>query len=363
MGTDPRRPALRAVIMAGGKGRRFWPRSREARPKQLLPIGAPRPLLAETVARLSPMLPAEHLFISCGGDVAAAARALVPEVPAENFIVEPEGRDTAAGVGLALAHLIRRAGAPADAVIAVLPADHVIGAPARFRRALRTAARVAARGLIVTIGIAPDRPSTAFGYLQPGPELAGEAGVRRVARFVEKPDAATARRYVKRGYCWNAGMFIFRLDVMRAAYERHLPAMAAGLTRIGAVLGRRGSKRALAREFGRLEKISIDYGIMERADNVAMVAGDFGWMDVGGWEALYRLRGGDGEANVSAGPMAAVDSRGCYVEAERLVALVGVDDLVVIETEDALLVMRRDRESELKELAGRLKKSGRSDLL
>jgi mannose-1-phosphate guanylyltransferase len=357
-------PSLRAVIMAGGKGRRFWPKSREKKPKQLLPIGAHEPLVRETVNRLRPFLAPEHIFISCGRDLARETAALLPETPADNFILEPVGRDTSACVGLALEHLQHRAGVPADTVIAVLPADHSISRPARFRQTLLLAAKVAhRRGLIMTIGIVPDRPSPAYGYIQPGAPVTGERGARQVRRFVEKPDLATARRYLRQGFLWNAGMFVFRLDVMRAAYARHLPVMAAGLARIGASLDRPGRARVLEREFPKLDKVSIDYGIMEKVDNAAVVPGDFGWTDVGGWDALYCLGGGDGEANVTVGAVEVVDSRGCYAEGERLVALVGVSDLVVIETADAVLVMRRDREADLKQLTDRLLKKGRGDLL
>jgi len=334
---------LYAVIMAGGSGRRFWPRSRRRRPKQLLALGAGSPLVRETLDRLLPLLPPRRIYVSCGRDIARAMAAALPEVPKNNFIVEPAGRDTAPGVGLAIQHLLA-AGVADDAVMAVLPADHSIARPAR-------------RKLIMTIGIKPDRPSAAYGYIQPAARVPGEKGVRRVKRFVEKPDLKTAGRYIRRGFLWNAGMFVFRLDVMREAYRKLLPAMAAGLEKIGAA-GPGSRQRVIARVFPGLRRVSIDYGIMEKAGNAAVVTGDFGWCDVGGWDALYRMRGGDGVKNIAPGRAEFVGSRGCYVESVKLAALVGVEGLVVIETDDALLVLRAEREADLKKLTDRLAAKG-----
>jgi mannose-1-phosphate guanylyltransferase len=358
-------PELYAVIMAGGQGRRFWPRSRRRQPKQLLAIGTREPLLLETVSRLRPLIPAERVLICCGRELAPEVRKLLPEVPEKNLVLEPTGRDTAPAIGLALQHLRRRVGErERRTLVAVLPADHYIRKPGRFRAVLARAARAAdRRGLILTIGIVPDFPSPAYGYIRPGEPVPGEKGVRRVRRFVEKPDPRAAKKYLQQGYLWNAGMFLFRLDTMTAAFRRHLPEAAAGLDRIGAAIGGPGEARVLARLFPRLPRISIDYGIMEKADNVAVVAGDFGWRDVGGWDALYRLLGGEGIKNISRGPAQLVNSAGCYVESEKLVALVGVENLVVIETPDAILVLKRDRETDLKKLTDLLDASGRREVL
>ncbi|HUT53968.1 MAG TPA: sugar phosphate nucleotidyltransferase [bacterium] len=355
-------PALYAVIMAGGSGRRFWPRSRKQRPKQLLALGAGGPLVRETLDRLLPLCPPRRIYVSCGRDIAAAIAAALPEVPQSNFIIEPVGRDTAPCVGLALQHLAA-AGIADDAVMAVLPADHCIGRPARFRSTLARAAAAARRQkLIVTIGIVPDRPSAAYGYIQPAAPAPGEKGARRVKRFVEKPDLKTARRYIERGFLWNAGMFVFRLDVMREAYRKFLPDMAADLEKIGATdAGTRA--RIIARVFPGLRKVSIDYGIMEKAGNVAVVPGEFDWCDVGGWDALYRMQGGDGIKNIAQGPAEFVGSRGCYVESGKLAALVGVHGLVVIETDDAILILRRESEADLKKLTDRLAAKGLARLL
>jgi mannose-1-phosphate guanylyltransferase len=358
-------PPLFVVIMAGGKGRRFWPRSRTGRPKQLLPIGTKEPLLRETVDRLLPLLEPTRIFISTSRELMPAAASLVPEIPSVNFILEPEGRDTAAGLGLALEYVSRTAAAENDeTVLAMLPADHCIGRPGRFRQALKKAVITAARTrAIVTLGIKPDRPSPAYGYIQPGNPLPGHPGVWQVQRFVEKPDPATAQKYIQKGFLWNAGMFIFRCDVMRAAFRCYLPELAAGLERIGRSMGTPRYPRDLARLFPRLPKISLDFGIMEKADHVAVVPVSIDWSDVGGWDALYCRQAQGPAANVATGPVELVDTTGCYVEAERLVALVGVKDLVVIDCPDAVLVMHRDREADLKKLTDRLEKKGRKDLL
>jgi mannose-1-phosphate guanylyltransferase len=355
---------LYAVIMAGGAGRRFWPRSRKSRPKQLLDLSGNGPLVRETFDRLVPLLPPERIFVSCGQDLAAAVSRVLPEVPKKNFVIEPAGRDTAPCVGLAMERLLAAGVDEKRSVLAVLPADHCIGSPARLRRAISRAAGAASRrGLILTIGIVPDRPSTAYGYIQPAGRVRGETGVLRVKRFVEKPDLASARIYLRRGFLWNAGMFVFRLDVMREAYQKYLPEMAAGLKEIGKSYHLKNSDRAVARLFPALRKVSIDYGIMEKAENVAVVPGDFDWRDLGGWDALYRMKGGDEKNNVASGLAEFVDSRGCYVESARMAALVGVDNLVVIETKDAILILRRDREAELKKLTDRLEQKGHRRLL
>jgi mannose-1-phosphate guanylyltransferase len=351
--------------MAGGAGRRFWPLSRRNKPKQLLAIGTGEPLVWETVDRLLPMLTHDRIFISCGRDIARSIPEVLPGIAKKNLIIEPVGRDTAPCVGLALERLCRLEGAdPERSVVAVLPADHYIGLPGKFRKTLERAALAAlGSGMIMTIGIVPDRPSSAYGYIQPGAEISGEKGVFRVRRFVEKPDQRTARGYVSRGYLWNAGMFVFRLDVMRKAFREHLPKTAAGLCEIGEALGSRKQKSVIERVFPGLEKISLDYGIMEKVKNAAVVPGEFDWCDVGGWDALYRLMGGDGVKNIARGPVELVNSEGCYVEGKKLLALVGVRDLVVVETEDAILVLGKDAEAELKKLTDLLEKKGRKDLL
>ncbi len=355
---------LAVVIMAGGKGRRFWPRSRESIPKQLLPITGGAPLVKETVDRVLGLVPQERIFISCDKGLSKKISGLVREIPLQNYVIEPEGRDTAPCIGLAMRHASAYCPEREDAVVAVLPSDHSILRPARFRKVLLEAARAArSMDVIVTIGIKPDRPTSSYGYIQPGAAVAESSGIAKVKNFKEKPDAALAKKYMARGYLWNAGMFVSRAKIMLEAYARHLPTMTAPLEKIGAAMGTPGQARVIAREFGRLEKVSVDYGVMEKADNVVVIEGDFGWSDVGGWDALYRLRGGDGEKNVLDKECISVGSRGCLASGSKVIALLGVDDLVVVDTDDALLVMRRDKEDDLKSLIKTLESRGKKEVL
>lgn len=354
------RPDLWVVIIAGGRGLRFWPCSRRSRPKPALALGTRRPLIVETVDRLRGFVPADRIFISASESQAGLFRKILPALPRAQFILEPEGRDTAAGIGLATALLEKRlARSGPDAVLAVLPADHVITRPAAFRRALSLAARVAARDqVLVTIGIRPSSPSPLFGYLLPAEPYPGMKGAWRLQRFQEKPEPRTARKLIAGGALWNAGMFLFRPAVLWPALRRHQPALFAGLAQIAAAAGTRREKRVIRAVFPRLRKISFDYAIMEKAVPAAMVRGEFDWADVGSWDALYRFRGGDGKKNLATGPLMALEARGCYVESDKLVALVGVDNLVLVETADAILVMARTEAAKLKSLAARLEAKG-----
>lgn len=351
---------LAAVIMAGGKGTRFWPQSRRDLPKQLLCIGTKRPLIVETVQRLKPLIPADKIFISTSEDMASRIKKLLPDIKAGNYILEPASRDTAACVGLSSALIGKRlAEKDKRTVMAVLPADHYIKKPGLFRKALLKAAKLAAeREVFVTIGIKPRGPSTAYGYIQPGAPITGRPGASWVKRFREKPDQAAARRLIQKGCFWNAGMFIFQPRVGMAAFREHLPAMARGLERITACSGARKEKNAIRRLFPGFEKTSFDYGIMEKVRNVALVPGEFGWSDVGGWEALYSLLGGDGKNNVSQGPFIQIGSSGVLSRSGRLVAVVGVSDLVIVESGDAVLVMKKGNEGAMKALVKELERRG-----
>ena len=350
---EPKRAEVHAVILAGGKGTRFWPRSRMRRPKQLLPIVSERSMVQETLERLKPLIPPRRVWVVTGADHAEELCEQLPSIPREQIIVEPLGRNTAPAIGLA-AHLIGRRSP--DATMVVLPADHHVRFADRFRETLDRAIAIAASGeLLVTIGIEPNAPETGYGYIERGEPL-GE-GVHRVARFTEKPDQTRAEEFLAAGrYLWNSGIFIWRVRAIREALARHLPEIERHLGTIAAAWG---DPRVLADLYPKIEEISIDYGVLEKADNVAVVAGDFGWDDIGSWTALMRLWPADADGNVVRGRVVAVDSRGNLVAADRrLVALVGVEDLVVIETDDAVLICPTGRAQDVKQVIEELRQRG-----
>jgi mannose-1-phosphate guanylyltransferase len=353
------------VVMAGGSGTRFWPLSRAARPKQFLALGGGAPLLAETVARLPPLAGPDRTFVVCGPVHAAAARALLPGVPPENVVVEPCARNTAPAIGLAALHVARRD--PAG-VLAVLPSDHHVARPDLFRDALAAAARLAAQGLLATIGIRPSRAETGYGYLRAGEPLARDpSGLlpAKVERFVEKPDRAIAERYLADGrYLWNAGIFAFRADVLLEEIRASMPELGERLDAIGAALGTPAYDAVLADAFPRCPSQSIDYGVMERSSRIAVVPADFGWSDVGSFAALPEVRAADAAGNVVEGDALVVDGRDNVVLAkDRLVAVVGVDGLVVVDAGDALLVCPKERAQDVKKAVDELRRRGREDLL
>ena len=314
---------------------------------------------------MAPLIKPDNVFISCGEDLVQKIANAVPEVPLQNFIVEPVGRDTAPCIALSVVHIMHRQkeNGP-DAVIAVLPADHIITKPGKFRNTLSKAAVTANNtGMITTIGILPDRPCPSYGHIQPGKLLNDKSCAMYVKRFVEKPDLKTAARYTKSGYFWNAGMFLFRPDTMIDAFKIYLPDVFKGIDKIADSIGTKNEKKTTAKIFPGLKKISIDYGIMEKVKDVAVVPGDFGWTDIGGWDSLYIHMGGDGKNNISEGTVHSVDSTGCYTEGKKMVALVGVEDLVIIDTDDVLLIAKRGKEDELKKMTDKLNIKGLDKVL
>jgi len=378
------------VVMAGGAGTRFWPLSRKARPKQFLALVGESPLLAATVARLPPLAKLDRTFVVCGPAHAAAVRRILPELPKDNLIVEPCARNTAPCVGLAALHVARL---DRKGILAMLPADHHVARPAAFREALAAAAEVAQGGAIATIGVKPSRPETGYGYLKVGERLdAPMAGVgkgarpkskpaapaakakavdegslvaRRVAKFVEKPDRATAERYLADGsYLWNSGIFVFRADVILDEIRRTLPDLGEQLERIDRAIGTPRAARALAEAFPRCPAISIDYGVMEKSDRIAVVPGDFGWSDLGSFDALPDVRAQDARGNVVEGEAMIFDGRNNVVLGlpGRPLAVIGVDDLIVVDAGDAVLVCRRDRAQDVRKAVDELKRRGREEM-
>jgi mannose-1-phosphate guanylyltransferase len=348
-----------ALILAGGGGTRLWPSSRRSRPKQLLALGGSESLLAATFRRVSRILGAEHTLIVTAADQADGVRRALPGLPADNLVVEPAARNTGPAVGLGAVAVARRAGDSAR--LAILPSDAFIADEAEFAKVIGCALEHAGEN-IVTIGIKPMRPETGYGYLQRGAEVHG--GVFEVARFVEKPDADTAARYLAAGdYFWNSGMFFFTVGRILDEAKAHMPDLAKILTEIRASADPIATAEA---RYPSSPKISIDYGIMEKARGIRVVPGDFGWNDVGSWSALSDIRDKDKAGNVVSGDVVLSAVSGSVVISEPgapLVGVVGVDDLVVVATRDAVLVVRKDRAQEVRAVVDALAARKRNELL
>ncbi len=345
-----------AVVMAGGRGTRFWPWSREARPKQFLPLAGSETLLRQTVLRLQPDFTPDRVYIVTTALLAEATRALLPELPPENVLIEPEGRNTAPCLALALVHLEAK---HPGATMAVLSADHFIGDEAKFRADLALAASHALTlGHLVTFGIPPTYPETGYGYI----ETEGSGAVLNVKAFREKPPIEQALVYLQSGrHYWNAGMFVWTLKDLRTGLASHAPEVLAPLD-AWAAEGRKDADLPAA--YARLPKISIDYALLEKSANVSAVPASFRWSDVGSWPALAEFTPKDEHGNAIQGEAVLHDSRNCAVYAEgRLVAGAGLDDLIIVETRDAVLVIPRERAQDVKTLVDRLQAMGRKDLL
>ncbi|MEW6351315.1 MAG: mannose-1-phosphate guanylyltransferase [Thermodesulfobacteriota bacterium] len=356
---------LYAVIMAGGSGTRFWPASRRTRPKQLLRIDGANTMIRATVERIAPVIPIERTMVVTGASHAAKIRLQLPEIEPTMFVEEPKGLNTAPCVALAACKLAK---SDPDSVMAVLPADHLIEKQDDFRKALIDAAEVAAQGAsLITFGIVPDRPETGYGYIKLGPaaQQVGSRTVYKVDRFVEKPDKPTAEQYVASGqFLWNSGMFIWRVDAIMRAFEAHLPQVCTALEHAYHALNTPDEPAAIACLYDELDPISIDYGIMEKASNVLTIPIDVGWNDVGSWDSLEGVWGKDDRGNVTRGDVFFIDGMNCVVSSPlKLTALIGVEDLIVVDTPDALMICRKDRAQDVRKLHEQLEKNGWSHLL
>jgi len=323
-----------------------------------------RSMFQISVERLSPLFPRDHILVIANPTLSEMLHAQVPDLPAENFIAEPAGRDTAPAVGLGAIHIRHR---DPNALMAVLTADHYIANEAGFRAALDAACQVAANGQIVTLGIAPDYASTGFGYIEKGSlsDTINGIAVYDLKRFVEKPDEARAEEFVKSGaYSWNSGMFIWQVNRLMDELAHHAPELSASLETLAAALGTRDYDSQLAKIWPDVERVSVDYALMEHIDTgVKIIPVEIGWSDIGNFEALYDILS-EGKDNVVAGrePLV-IDSKGLLIFSQRLVAAIGVEDLVIIDTEDVLLVCPRDRAQDIKQLVESLKKSEQHEYL
>jgi mannose-1-phosphate guanylyltransferase len=347
---------MQALILAGGSGTRFWPLSRRLRPKQLLALEGEDSLLRATARRLAPLVPPEAIWVCTTGDLAAAVRADLPEVPPHQVLVEPVGRNTAPAIGWSVRSMPPEL---RDGVVAVLPADHRVGDPAGFRATLEQAARVVAgQDRVMTLGVTPRWAETGYGYLELDPAVSAD-GVRRVRRFVEKPGPVDAQRYLTSGHhLWNAGIFIFRGEHLLRLLARHEADLAAGLEEIAA------APQRLAEIYPRLPARSIDYAVMEKLDTLATLPLDCGWSDLGSWSALEEVLPVDDGGNTGRGDRLALDASGNLLFADAgTIAVLGVDNLVVVRTGDAVLVLPKERSQEVRRLVQALAERRREDLL
>lgn len=353
-----------AVIMAGGSGTRFWPLSRRKRPKQLLELFGRESLLEQTVARIRPVIPSDRIYVFTNELVRDEIARRVRAIPKEQIVAEPVGRNTAPTIGLAAHEILWR---DPDALMVVLPSDHVIARPAAFRRVLRAGCRVASvEGRSVIVGFKPTRPETGYGYVRRGAPAFHLDGHRifKVEKFTEKPPLEVARRYLASGrYLWNGGMFIWRAATLISNLEQFQPRMTQLLNRIVRAGGVR-DPRTLRRLFPRFEKISIDYALMEKISNLFVVPADVGWSDVGSWEVAYELRPKDTDRNVRPRESLCLDAQGNMIfSREKFVVTLGTRDLVIVETSDALLVCARERSQEVGKAVEELERRGMRNLL
>jgi mannose-1-phosphate guanylyltransferase/mannose-6-phosphate isomerase len=350
-----------AVIMAGGSGTRFWPLSREKMPKQLLKIGGEDTLICQTVGRMLPLVRVENILIvtnqSLADTIGYQLSSKFERSWDENFILEPEAKNTAPALGLAALHLER---IDPDSIMVVLAADHFIRKAPDFLNLIRKASDAARQDYLVTLGIKPDRPETGYGYIKAGHQCheKGLDGVCRVEAFVEKPVLEIAREYLKQGsYYWNSGIFVWKARTFLAEIEKHAPSLHQGLAEIRKSIGTDGETDVINKIFKKFESISIDYAVMEKTDKAAVIPADIGWSDVGSWTALDEVSDKDASGNVVSGNVIDIGSRDTIVYAEkRLVATIGLKDMVVVDTPDATLVCTKERAQDVKKVVDELKK-------
>jgi len=354
------KPEHYAVIMAGGRGERFWPMSTAQRPKQLLDLVGDKPLIAESVERVKSVIPAERVFVITNQDLVEATCEALPDLPPENIIGEPMGRDTAAAVALGCAVVESKS---PNAVFAVLTADHVMGDIPIFERTLEDAMAFAAREeVLITMGIKPTHPDTGFGYIRVAGErdVPGESTFFDVKKFEEKPDLSRARSFVKSGKCyWNSGMFIWSAASVRNAFAKYCPPLTRMMDVVMPTIGTETFADVLRKEYENLSKISVDYALMEKADNIVMAVGEFKWDDVGSWPAIENHFEQDESDNTRIGTTELLNSTGNIVYSrDRLTACLGVENLIVVQAEGVTLVCAKEQAQNIKQLVKALHERG-----
>ncbi len=353
---------LFVVIMAGGVGARFWPRSKQKTPKQLLSIFGENTMIQDTVERLDGLVSSDNVYVITNEIQSESIIKQLPSVPSENIIAEPFGKNTAACIGLAsiLIHKKNK-----DAVTVILPADHLIKSKKSFQSVLKKAAVFAesSKGL-VTIGIQPTRPETGYGYIQVDDEEI-QKGIYKVQTFAEKPNLSTAKRFVKSGdFLWNSGMFIWKTETILNEIKTYLPDLYDGLIKIENSIGTKSYKKVLIKVYGELTSISIDYGIMEKSPKVYLTKGTFPWSDVGSWEEVYQQSKKDKNNNANLGDVYTENASDSYIfSPKKYTAVIGLDNIIVIDTEDALLICSRDNAQDVKHIVDHLKMNNRDELI
>lgn len=347
--------------MAGGRGERFWPKSRNSCPKQFLSLTSDgETMIQKTVNRLRPLVDAKDIFIVTNAAYTGLVKDQLPDVPAENILAEPCARNTAPCIAFAAAIIGRKYD---DAIMLVLPSDHLIGYENIYIKTLKKAVAVAEQGKnLVTVGITPTYPETGYGYINFGEEK-GDA--YQVERFVEKPDLPTAKKYLSSGkYLWNSGMFVWKISSIMANMKEFMPDVAEGAERIAASFGTPDFEEVLVREFTAFPSESVDFGIMEKASDIYTLPGSFGWDDVGSWLAVERINETDENKNFISGDVIAVDAeRTTVCGGKRLIAAIGTEDLVIVDTDDVLLVCSKNNTQDVKKVIAQLKENGRTELV
>lgn len=352
-----------ALIMAGGKGERFWPKSRVNMPKQFLSLTDDgKTMIQLTVERISPLVDIKDVYIATNKNYRELVKQQLPGIPEENILCEPVGRNTAPCVGLGAVHVASKYD---DAVMIVLPSDHLIKNNEVFADTFKEAVQIAEEGAnLVTVGITPNYPETGYGYIKYNQDDK-KNNAYSVEKFVEKPDLETAKSYLADGtYLWNSGMFVWKVSTILDCFKKFMPDTYEGLLKVKAAVGTADENAVLEAEFPNLESQSVDYGIMEKADSIYTLPGNFGWDDVGSWLAVGRIKKNDDNSNVINGNVVAVNTRGCVIEGgEKLIATVGLRDIVVVDTKDATLITTKENAGEIKQVLAKLREEGKNEYL